>query len=331
MQYPGKAPPPFVESHRLTPDTSSRGRGLVPIDASTIAALHAIGRRPPPRDRLRFTLALVLALVFHILLIVLMRYEMLPRPLEGFAIPRDKDEVMEVRFIEPTPPAPAVANVPPPPPVAEPPPKVRSREATRPEPPRPKEEPAPQAETPPPPPQLNLFGKDGSIAMPKAGAGNGTTQASFVPRAPTGDSQIMSHKTTVTYKETRFEKDWAPRDENIVNGGLRKAMEKTTLKKTFDLGHGVRVKCATVFLVLPVGCGGEDPSKASSKVGDTRLNMAPAKSLAGDDPNQPPPPSQAECIASYRRNETVMAGCPSDTPLKAMDQENAERARRAGS
>lgn len=328
MQYPGKAPPSFVESHRLAPGELSREGGLAPIDASTIATLRAIGRRPPPRDRVRFTLALVLALVFHIVLIFVVRYEMEPRPLVGFVVPTDKAEVMEVRFIEPSPPAPAVVTAPPPPPVAEPPPKVRSREATRPEPPRPKpEEPSPPAETPAPAPKLNLFGKDGAIAMPKAGA---PTQADFVPPKPNGDSQIMSHKTTVTYKETRFEKDWAPRDENIVNQGLRKAIEKTTVKKTIDLGHGVRVNCATVFFVLPAGCGGEDPSKASAKVGDSRLNMAPAKPLAPD-PNAPPPPSEAECVASYRRNEMVMAGCPSDTPLKAMDQENAERARRAGS
>ncbi|KAF1006353.1 MAG: hypothetical protein GAK28_02664 [Luteibacter sp.] len=327
MQYPGKAPPPFVETHRLAPDALSREGGLAPIDPSTVAMLRAIGRRPPPRDRVRFTLALALALVFHIVLIFLVRYEMQPRPLVAFAVPTDKDEVMEVRFIEPTPPAPAVANAPPPPPVAEPPPKVRSREATRPEPPQPKkEEPAPPAEAPAPAPTLNLFGKDGSIAMPKAGA---PTQADFVPPKPNGDAQIMSHKTTVTYKETRFEKDWAPRDENIVNQGLRKAVEKTTVKKTIDFGHGVRVNCATVFFVLPAGCSGEDPSKASAKVGDSRLNMAPAKPLASD-PNAPPPPSEAECVASYRRNETVMAGCPSDTPLKAMDQENAERAHRTG-
>src|ERR1700754_834135 len=63
VQYPGKAPPPFVEPHRLEPEASSRSRGLAPIDAATMVALHAIGRRPPPRDRVRFTLALAAALI----------------------------------------------------------------------------------------------------------------------------------------------------------------------------------------------------------------------------------------------------------------------------
>ena len=336
MQYPGKAPPPFVEPHRLEPDASSRPPGLAPIDAATLAALHAIGRRPPPRERVRRVLAMVVAIILHIFLVLVVRYEMTPRPLVGYAVPDDRNDVLEVRFIEPARSAPPV-ETPPPPPVTEPPPKVRSPEATRPEPRRPKEAPKDQtsapaaADTPAPPAQQPaLFGADGAIVLPKPGAGSSTTQADFVARKPTDDSGIMSHKTTVTYTQTRFEKDWAPRDENALNKGLRRAMETTTLKKTIDLGHGTRVKCATVFFVLPVGCGGEDPSKAAKKDGDVRLNMAPANPLVKDLPDQPPPPSEAACIAAFRADKPLPQGCPSDIPLKAMDQENAERARRAG-
>jgi hypothetical protein len=174
-----------------------------------------------------------------------------------------------------------------------------------------------------------LFGADGSIVMPKKGA-EGTTQADFVARKPADDSGIMSHKTTVTYTQTRFEKDWAPRDETALGKGLRRAVETTTVKKTIDLGHGVRVKCATVFFVLPVGCGGEDPSKAAAKDGDVRLNMAPANLPVKDLPGQPAPPTEAECISAFRADKPLPQGCASDIPLKAMDQENAERERRAG-
>ncbi|NID05497.1 hypothetical protein HBF26_11415 [Luteibacter jiangsuensis] len=336
MQYPGKAPPPFVEPHRLQPGDSPRAPGLAPIDAATLAALHDIGRRPPPRERVLRILAMVAAIVLHIGLVLLVRYEMEPRLLIGYAPVADREDVLEVRFIEPAPrPAPAVETPPPPP---EPPPKVRSPEATRPEPPRPRpstqatpQPPAPDA-TPAPDAQARrpvLFGADGSIVMPKKGA-EGTTQADFVARKPTDDSGIMSHKTTVTYTQTRFEKDWAPRDENALNKGLRRAMETTTVKKTIDLGHGVRVKCATVFFVLPVGCGGEDPSKAAAKDGDVRLNMAPANPPVKDLPGQPAPPTEAECIAAFRADKPLPQGCASDTPLKAMDQENAERERRTG-
>jgi hypothetical protein len=336
VHYPGKAPPSFVEPHRLEPEASSRERGLVPIDAATLVALHAIGRRPPPRDRIRFTLALAAALVLHIVMIFLVRYEMEPRVQVGLAKPDDHPDVLEVRFIEPMRPPPAVAEAPPPPPVSEPPPKVRSPEATRPEPPRPKkkledEAPAdtakpavaPVAQTPEP----ALFGSDGSVAMPSTGPGS---TPDFVPRKPTDDTGIMSHKTTVTYTQTRFEKDWAPRDENALSKGVREVIEKTTVKQTVDLGHGTRVNCKTVLFVLPVGCGGEDPSKASKKDGDVRLSMAPANPLVKDLPDQPTPPTEAECIAAFRADKPLPQGCASDIPLKAMDQENAERDRRAG-
>jgi len=336
VQYPGKAPPPFIESHRLEPEDAARPRGLVPLDPETLMALHAIGRRSPPRDRVLRILAMVAAIILHVFIVMLVRYEMQPRPIAGFAPPVERDEALEIRFIEPSRPAPPVADVPPPPPVAEPPPKVRSPEATRPEPPRPKEPPKEEAtaETPAPaaPEQATrpaLFGSDGSIVMPKQGPG-GTTQADFVARKPTDDTGIMSHKTTVTYTQTRFEKDWAPRDENVLNKGLRRAIETTTVKKTIDLGHGTRIKCATVFFVLPVGCGGEDPSKAAAKDGDSRLSMAPANPLVKDLPDQPRQLTEAECIAAYRKDERLPQGCPTDIPIKAMDQENAERERRYG-
>jgi len=336
VQYPGKAPPPFVEPHRLEPGASTRARGLVPLDGPTVAALHAIGHRPPPRHHVRNVLAMAAAIVLHVLIVMLVRYEMQPRPLVGYAPPDDRDDVLEVRFIEPAKPPPAVAAAPPPPPVSEPPPKVRSPEATRPEPPRPKKEaetadaPTPEA-TPAPqaPAAPALFGPDGTVRMPTQGPGS-PTQADFVARKPAGDSQIMSHKTTVTYKETRFEKDWAPSNENLLNAGLRHAVEATTVKKTIDLGHGTRVNCKTVFFVLPVGCGGEAPSKAAKKDGDVRLNMAPANPPVKNLPDQPPPPTEAQCIAAFRAEKPLPQGCASDIPLKAMDEENAERERRAG-
>ncbi len=106
MQYPGKAPPPFIEPHRLDPEDAARPRGLQPIDAATLSALHAIGRRPPPRDRLRRVLAMVVALVLHVFIVMVVRYEMQPRLPAGFVPPVDRDDVLEVRFIEPARPAP---------------------------------------------------------------------------------------------------------------------------------------------------------------------------------------------------------------------------------
>lgn len=341
MQYPGKAPPPFVETHRLTPEALSRQHGLVTLDPATLAVLRALRNRPAPRNRVRFTLSLAAALFFHLLLIFVVIYEMQPRVQLAFAVPDDQPEAMEVRFIEPAPPAPAVNA--PPPPVEEPLPKVRSPEATRPEPPRPKklpkdEQPVEEAKTEAPAPPAasaptdaadrpRLFSTDGTVAMPTTGPGSG--KSDYTPPRPTDNTGIMSHKTSITVTQTRFEKDWAPRDENALSKGMRRAIETTTVKKTIDLGHGTRINCATVFFVLPVGCGGEDPSKASKKDGDQRLNMAPAP-LVKDLPDQPPAQTEAACIAAYRRDERVPSGCPTDTPLKAMDQENTERIHRTG-
>lgn len=336
MHYPGKAPPSFVETHRLPAGDGAWPDGLTPLDPATLATLRTMRqRRPVPRDRLSVTLAIAAAILLHLLLIVVVSYEMQPRVQIGFYVPHGPPDVLEVRFIDRAPP-PAVPSAPPPPPVTEPPPKVRSAEATRPEPPPRKKKPdeVTPAVTPsdaPPAtaaPASGVFGADGSIALPKGAPGSGGSD--YTPPRPTDAAGVMSHKTTVTYTQTRFEKDWAPRDENVLSQGMRRAIEKTTVKKTVDLGHGVRVNCSTVFFVLPVGCGGEDPSKAAHKDGDTRLNMAPANPLVKDLPGAVPARSEAECIAAYRKDERVPEGCPTDTPLKAMDQENAERARRTG-
>lgn len=336
MHYLGKAPPSFVETHRLPAGDEAWPNGLTPLDPDTLAALRAMRqRRPAPRDRLSVSLAVAAAIILHLLLIVVVSYEMQPRVQIGFYVPHGPPDVLEVRFIDRAPP-PAAPSASPPPPVTEPPPKVRSAEATRPEPPPRKKKPdeATPAVTPPDAPPATapaasgVFSADGSIVLPRGTPGSGGSD--YTPPRPTDATGVMSHKTTVTYTQTRFEKDWAPRDENVLSQGMRRAIETTTVKKTVDLGHGVRVNCSTVFFVLPVGCGGEDPSKAAHKDGDTRLNMAPANPLVKDLPGALPTRNEAGCIAAYRRDERVPEGCPADTPLKAMDEENAERARRAG-
>jgi len=333
VQYPGKAPPPFVDPHRLPPEATRR-HGLHPIDPATITALRAIRYRKAPRDHVRATLAIAGTLVLHILIILLVRYELQPRPLLGYAPPDDRDEVLEVRFIEPTAAPPPQANVPPPPPVSEPPPKVRSPEATRPEPPRPKEPPketAPAENEAPPPPTpapSQLFGRDGQVHLAPPTGQAPATQADFVSRKPTDDAGVMTHKGPVTYKETRFAKDWTPENENVLNGGIRKAMEATTLKKQVNVG-GTRINCATVFFVLPVGCRGEDPPKPPPKSADGRLSMAPAHALA-DGPDVVKPPTEAECIAAFRADKPLPQGCPTDVPQKAIDLDKAEQERRTG-
>ncbi|TCV93976.1 hypothetical protein EC912_104172 [Luteibacter rhizovicinus] len=343
MQYPGKESPEFLRHHRL--DTSGVGgrSGLTPLDGATRDLLHGMRWRKPPRDPFRFGVAFALALIFHIVLIFVVRYEMQPQPIVPAEVPVSDEDVLQVRLLDAPRPPPAAQVVTPPP--TEPPPKVSSPEATRPAPkPVPhREAPAKDAmtatvEAPAPAPatsvapKLNIYGTDGSITLTPETKGS-QPKPDYVQPHPTGDSQIMEHKTAVKYTETRFEKDWAPRDENVINKGLRKAMEKTTVKSTMNLPGGARLHCSTVFFVLPVGCGGDPPPPPSKKDGDVRLNMAPANPLVKDlpdDPNAPPKQTEAQCIAAFRADKPLPQGCPSDTPIKAMDQENAERKRRTG-
>jgi hypothetical protein len=151
----------------------------------------------------------------------------------------------------------------------------------------------------------------------------------YTPPQPTDSAGIMSHRDAVGYTRSRFEDAWAPRDENVVSQALRRAQDAATIKKTVDFGHGVRMHCAAG--PLGGGCSfGDAPSKAAAKDGDTRLSMAPAHALASDMPDASAPPGEAACVAAYRVDARVLQGCPSDTPLKAMDAENAERVRRMG-
>ncbi|MGN6479799.1 hypothetical protein, partial [Luteibacter sp.] len=185
-----------------------------------------------------------------------------------------------------------------------------------------------EAPPPPAPAPSQLFGRDGQVHLAPQTGQAPATQADFVSRKPTDDAGVMTHKGPVTYKETRFAKDWTPENENVLNGGIRKAMEATTLKKQVNVG-GTRINCATVFFVLPVGCRGEDPPKPPPKSADGRLSMAPAHALA-DGPDVVKPPTEAECIAAFRADKPLPQGCPTDVPQKAIDLDKAEQERRTG-
>jgi hypothetical protein len=158
----------------------------------------------------------------------------------------------------------------------------------------------------------------GPVPSPPAPPGGA---ASFTPPGLAGTPGVMDHPSTVTYKRTRFEDAWAPRDESAVAGGLRHLRDATTATGTVDLGHGVRMHCA--IGLLAGGCAfGDPPSKAAAKDGDARLSLPPSSPLARS-ANDPPSPNEAECIRAYRKDERVLPGCATDTPLKAMDEETA--------
>jgi hypothetical protein len=268
-------------------------------------------------------LAIAAAMGVHILLFLAIRYEMRPQMQKDIAIPPARDVPLEVRFIERAPPRTPVSSEPT---------QSRPSLATRPAEPlrkMPKATPA-ASQTPLPTPERVPFSRS-SAADPPATQKSDPTEVTpdYRPQRPTDSAGVMSHRDIVGYTKSRFDDAWAPRDENVVSRGLRRAQDAATIKKTLDLGHGVRVHCAVG--PLGGGCGfGDAPSKAAAKDGDVRLSMAPATALVKDMPGASSPPSEAECVAAYRADARVPQGCPSNTPLKAMDAENAERVRRTG-
>lgn len=167
----------------------------------------------------------------------------------------------------------------------------------------------------------HLFDSSGVPILPAAASSAATPE--YVQRMPQGDTRIMQHTSPVKYRPTRFGADWNS-STNPIDDALQKAVDKTTVKHTFDLGHGIHIHCGVSLVGLAGGCGGDPPPPPPSKDGDVRMDMAPAKPLAPD-PNAPPPPPLSRCIALYRAGKPLADGCPSDTPLRAVDEEVREQ------
>ncbi len=312
--------PQQVDHHRWSPPASSLTQpGLVPFDASMHAMLRQLGWRRPPRNRRLLALALVAAVLLHVLFgVVLWRGMMPPASLGAAAAQAGGENVLEVRFITRAAPAPAAPAPPPMPSLQRPAPRATpatheppARDAMR------LQLPAAASTAAAP----RLFDRDGQPLLPAATA-SVPPAPGYVEHLPAGDARIMRHREIVTYRPTRFDKDWSG-GGNAVDNALQKLVDKTTVKHTFHLPGGVRIHCA-VFL-LAGGCAGEPPPPPSAKDGDERLDMAPATPLAAD-PHAAAPPSVAACIAMYRAGRPLAWGCPVDTPDRAIDQELRERA-----
>ncbi len=123
----------------------------------------------------------------------------------------------------------------------------------------------------------------------------------YVQLKPTGDTEIMRHRAPdIGYRPTRFDQDWTPDDESSVDTVLRRAVEKTTVRRTFHLPRGVRVECA-VKPLLPIalfGCQNPDPpaEPVADKVYDP-LHLAPAQPLAPPVPAAGSPAPAASSLA----------------------------------
>ena len=167
----------------------------------------------------------------------------------------------------------------------------------------------------------------GEQGADQAGAAQGEEQGAlgdYVQLKPRGDTEVMSHRTSgITYKATTFDKYWAPKNESSIDTALRRAVEKTTVKHTFNLPQGIRVECSASPL-LPIallGCGNPDPpAKPLGQQVYRRLNLP---STAAGVPTVPAPATSvpkraavvfnndAECAAARVAGGPLPPGCES--------------------
>lgn len=311
--------PPQVEPHRWQAPEPAR-RGLAPLDDNTRALLRAWRARRPPREPWRFRLVLGVVLALHLLFAAVVWWEMQPHVARG-VVRVTLHDALQVRFIEA---APALT-----PPPALPRPTARAAApATRPRPVAkapagvPSAPPAPAPTAP-----LRLVDRTGQPLLPAPAASAAPAVPGYIQRMPQGDAQVMRHDSPVTYQSTRFNQYFPPPDETVAGQGLRRALSKTHTGEdaSVDLGHGVHLKCKTLFGIPTPMCG-QPPAPPSKKDGDERLDMAPpplARELA------PARRDLAGCIAIYRAGKPLPHGCPVDTPARAVDAECGE-ARQAG-
>lgn len=291
--------------------------GTRALDMATIARLRQLRWREPPRGRRLAWLVLAVVALLHVVFAVMTWWAMRPpAPMHG-GQPATASDVLEVRFIAAV--APAAK---PPPPMTLPPLPAPARHAAV-----PVSKNALSVRLPAPAPAAStarprLFDRNGMPILPAVASS--APVPDYVQHMPLGDTRIMQHTNPVKYRPTRFEKDWGRGGGSAIDDVLQKAVDKTTVKHTFNLGHGIHIHCGISLAALAGGCGGDPPSPPSPKDGDVRLDMAPARPLAPN-PNAAKPPALSTCIALYRAGKPLADGCPSDTPIRAVDEELRKR------
>src|SRR5579885_713375 len=256
-----------------------------PFDRYGHALLREIRGREPPPERWRWGLALFITIVFHIVLIVLVRLEMRPQHL---ALPETaRENAITVNLYE-TPATPTEAPAPPPP-IELPP--LRTREVS----PRqvhvehrnPTAITATIGESQPTP---RLYNKQGQALLPPPSSVATPEYATPEPREPS----LMKHSNPLPYQSTRFNKDWAPDKESLGAKAFRRAVDATTAQKTVRLPGGIKIKCVASPLMLAFGCGPQPPPPPPKNDNDVRLSLPPPVSLTGKKIDAPAAPSTAQ-------------------------------------
>lgn len=282
------------------------------LDAGTLALLRQRRWRVSPRVLPWNRWLLGLVALLHVAM-ALVAWQVL-RPARR-VVQADSQQVLHVRFITR---APAKTAAPPPPILPPLPPRI----------PPPRTPPAASAMTARLPTTrsvrepVKLYDREGQPLLPAASASSATP--GYVSHALQGDRRIMQHADPIKYKATSLDKYFPPPDETLGGAALRHAVDAVVKDTDVDLPGGIHLKCKTVIGVPIPNCI-NPPSPPSAKDGDERLSMAPSKPLAPD-PHAAKPPSVEACIAIYREGKPLPWGCPTDTPNRAVDAEQRDRA-----
>lgn len=277
-----------------------RQRGAAVAAGDDIAAppyVRLTQRGRPPRDRRRTWILVAVVLTAHVLVGWIAYLILRPSPYH-----RQERNVFAITLIEPT------SGLPPPPPLVPPPPLPgQARSAT----------PSRHLHYVPPAkgamsatlegvggPPLDLYQRDGEVRLPP-GSSKKTGPAPAYSAPEIQGSRIYSGKSPVPYKPTRFNKDWAPVNESLgaktVGRAFDKAVDATTVKKTFHSQGHHAVRCAVSPLVLFLGCGSIPPPPPKND-NDIRLSMPPPRTLTGKQVPLPKSASSAESPVSSSSN-----------------------------
>ncbi|HET6554817.1 MAG TPA: hypothetical protein VFG49_14925 [Dyella sp.] len=306
--------------HRQEGDSA---RGLALLDSETRETLGRRRWRQPPLTRPALVLALTFVCVLHALFALALWYEMRPgsRHRAEQAVDSDRalivrliDRPSEPRAVQPTEPAALPGKPVPPRPVATAPASpmthekprrdamvVQDHEAT----------PAPAASVATPS-VTNLLVHVPTTTEPAPA----TASAKAEPAKPADDRQIMQHDSNrMQYKATRFEKYFPPPNETA-GGAVGRHIGDALKEIAKSVCDPAKSSTATNLLCAA------PPPPASPMDRDERLNLPPAP--LADNPNPPKGPSLESCIAEYKSEQPLSAGCPVNTPDLAFKAEMRE-------
>lgn len=221
--------------------------------------LREVRWRRPPYDRRGIAIALLVAILAHLVGLWLVRDWMQLR-----VAPDDRSDVLRVSLVERVEPV-----MSPPEPVAEPEPEpVVSPEPAR-VPPRrvarvarqPAAVARPVTTEPAQTPQVRLYGPDGRLELPKLEA-EPAMGPPFEFRTPKlVQSPVMSHDSPLPYTATEFEQYWPPDDETALGAFVR----RNTVSKTWRTKDGGQISCTWMLFIGGCGWGYAPPNPEGLK------------------------------------------------------------------